>query len=179
MLIQSILCGSIVCKGPLSSRLWHKRAANTKKAGKKESQSYPATRANLCTARRLPPFLRELRIEANDMTQEQVAERSGYTPQYISYLEQRKYTPTIAAFGEIARSIGTIGVNQAWERLSNLLLQFAHLEVMSDTVIGAIDQDASTDTDRDVRRRIQAMLRKCTGERLLQAYERVKLIVEP
>src|SRR5258707_14158901 len=124
-------------------------------------------------------LLRELRIEAGDMTQEKLAEKSGYTSQYISYLEQRKYTPTIAAFGEIVKGLEIIGPNQAWERLSNLLPQFAHLEVKSDTVIAAIDQDASTDTDREVPRRIQAMLRKCTGEPLLQAYDRLKPILEP
>ncbi len=113
------------------------------------------------------------------MTQQKLAEKSGYTPQYISDLEQRKYTPTIAAFGEIAKGLENVSPNQAWERLSNLLLQFAHLEVKSDAVIAAIDQDASTDTDREVRRRIQAILRKCTGDRLLQAYDRLKPIVEP
>src|SRR5260370_1523127 len=97
----------------------------------------------------------------------------------MRYLEERKYTPTIAAFGEIVKALEIIGPNQAWERLSNLLPQFAHLEVKSDTVIAAIDQDASTDTDGEVRRRIQAMLRECTGDRLLQAYESMKAIVRP
>ena len=124
-------------------------------------------------------LLRELRMEAGDMTQQKLAEKSGYTPQYISDLEQCKYTPTITAFGEILKGLEIIRPNQAWERLSNLLLQFTHLEVKSDTLIAAIDRDASTDTDREVRRRIQAILRKCTGERLLQAYDRLKAIVEP
>jgi len=124
-------------------------------------------------------LLRELRMEAGDMTQQKLAEKSGYTPQYISDLEQRKYTPTITAFGEILKGLEIIRPNQAWERLSNLLLQFTHLEVKSDTLIAAIDRDASTDTDREVHRRIQAMLRRCSGERLLQAYDRLKLIVEP
>lgn len=92
-------------------------------------------------------LLTELRSEAGNMTQEKVAEKSGYTPQYISDLEQRKYTPTIAAFGEIVRGIGIVGENQAWERLSTLLSQFAHLEVKSETALPAIDQDAATDPD--------------------------------
>jgi len=112
------------------------------------------------------------------MTQQELAEKSGYTPQYISDLEQRKYTPTITAFGEIVKALEVVAPNQTWERLSNLLLQFAHLEVKSDTIIPAIDEDASTDTDREVRRRIQAMLRECTGNRLLQAYDSLKLVVE-
>jgi len=124
-------------------------------------------------------LLRELRMEAGDITQQKLAEKSGYTPQYISDLEQRKYTPTITAFGEIVKGLEIVAPNQTWERLSNLLLQFAHLEVKSDAIIAAIDQDASTDTDREVRRRIQAMLRKCTGDRLLQAYDSLKVIVEP
>ena len=124
-------------------------------------------------------LLRELRTEAGDITQQKLAEKSGYTPQYISDLEQRKYTPTITAFGEIVKGLEIVAPNQTWERLSNLLLQFAHLEVKSDAIIAAIDQDASTDTDREVRRGIQAMLRKCTGERLLQAYDSLKVIVEP
>ncbi len=124
-------------------------------------------------------LLRELRTEAGDMTQQKLAEKSGYTPQYISDLEQRKYTPTITAFGEIVKGLEVIAPNQAWERLSNLLLQFAHLEVRSDAVIAAIDQDASTDTDREVRRKIQAMLRRCSGDRLFQAYDSLKVIVEP
>src|SRR5260370_4313164 len=114
----------------------------------------------------------ELRMEAGEMTQQKLAEKSGYTPQYISDLEQRKYTPTIAAFGEIVKGLENISATQAWERLSDHLLQFAHLEVKSDALIAAIDQDASTDTDREVRRRIQAILRQCTGDRLLQAYDR-------
>jgi len=124
-------------------------------------------------------LLRELRTEAGDMTQQTLAEKSGYTPQYISDLEQRKYTPTITAFGEIVKGLEISAPSQTWDRLSKLLLQFAHLEVKSDAVIAAIDQDASTDTDSEVRRRIQAMLRECTGDRLLQAYESMKAIVRP
>ncbi len=121
-------------------------------------------------------LLTELRIEAGKMTQEKVAEKSGYTLQYISLLEQREYTPTIAAFGEIVKGIGIIEENRAWERLSTLLPQFAHLEVKADSAIAAIDQDASTDTDREVRRRLQAMLQKCSGERLLQAEDSIRQI---
>ena len=113
------------------------------------------------------------------MTQQTLAEKSGYTPQYISDLEQRKYTPTITAFGEIVKGLEISAPSQTWDRLSKFLLQFAHLEVKSDAVIAAIDQDASTDTDSEVRRRIQAMLRECTGDRLLQAYESMKAIVRP
>lgn len=119
-------------------------------------------------------LLTELRIEARNVRQQKVAQESGYTPQYISDLEQRKYTPTIAAFGEIVRGIGFVEGSRAWERLSALLSQFAHLEVNPEVVVPAIDQDASSDTDREVHRRIQAVLRKCSGERLLQVYEQVK-----
>ena len=150
-----------------------------RRGGKKVKSQVPRHPRELMYRAAFARLLRELRMEAGDMTQQKLAEKTGYTPQYISDLEQRKYTPTIAAFGEIMKGLESISPNQAWERLSNLLLQFAHLEVKSDTVIAAIDQDASTDTDRDVRRRIQALLRKCTGERLLQACDRLKPIVEP
>src|SRR5437667_11727814 len=146
-----------------------------RKKGKSNVPRHPREPVHRAAFARL---LRELRMEAGDMTQLKLAEKSGYTPQYISDLEQRKYTPTIAAFGEIVKGLENISPSQAWEHLSNLLLQFAHLEVKSDAVIAAIDQDASTDTDRDVHRRIQAMLRRCSGDRLRQAYDRFKLIVE-
>jgi len=151
----------------------HKRGG---KKGKSKAPRHPREPVYRAAFARL---LRELRMEAGDLTQQKLAEKSGYTPQYISDLEQRKYTPTITAFGEILKGLQIIGPNQAWERLSKLLLQFGHLEVKSDTLIAAIDQDASTDTDRDVRRKIQAILRKCTGEQLLQAYDRLKPIEEP
>ena len=146
------------------------------KRGKSKAPRHPREPVYRAAFARL---LRELRMEAGDITQQKLAEKSGYTPQYISDLEQRKYTPTITAFGEIVKGLEIVAPNQTWERLSNLLLQFAHLEVKSDAIIAAIDQDASTDTDREVRRRIQAMLRKCTGDRLLQAYDSLKVIVEP
>ncbi len=149
------------------------------RGGKKGKPKVPRHPRELVYRAAFARLLRELRMEAGDMTQHKLAEKSGYTPQYISDLEQRKYTPTIAAFGEIVKGLENVSTNQIWERLSNLLLQFAHLEVKSDTVTAAIDQDASTDTDRDIRRRIQAILRECTGERLVQAYDRLKPIVEP
>ena len=150
-----------------------------KRGGKKGKSKVPRHPREPVYRAAFARLLRELRTEAGDITQQKLAEKSGYTPQYISDLEQRKYTPTITAFGEILKGLEIIRPNQAWERLSNLLLQFTHLEVKSDTLIAAIDRDASTDTDREVHRRIQAMLRRCSGERLLQAYDRLKLIVEP
>ncbi len=150
-----------------------------KRGGKKGKSKVPRHPREPVYRAAFARLLRELRTEAGDITQQKLAEKSGYTPQYISDLEQRKYTPTITAFGEIVKGLEIVAPNHTWERLSNLLLQFAHLEVKSGAIIAAIDQDASTDTDREVRRRIQAMLRKCTGDRLLQAYDSLKVIVEP
>lgn len=47
-----------------------------------------------------------LRAEAG-MTQEQLAERSGLTQQYISDLERGKCNPTIVTLYELAQALGT------------------------------------------------------------------------
>src|SRR5712664_1005446 len=122
-----------------------------KRGGKKGKSKVPRHAREPVYRAAFARLLRELRSEAGEMTQQKLAEKSGYTPQYISDLEQRKYTPTIAAFGEIMRGLGIIAPHQAWERLSELLLQFAHLEIQTDELVAAIDEDASTDTDREVR----------------------------
>ena len=46
-----------------------------------------------------------LRAEA-DLTQEQLAERSGLTQQYISDLERGKCNPTIVTLYELAQALG-------------------------------------------------------------------------
>lgn len=151
-----------------------RKGGKHQKARGKRKRKIPRHPRELVYRAAFARLLTELRIEPGNVTQERVAEKSGYTPQYISDLEQRKYTPTIAAFGEIVRGMGIVGESRSWERLSSLLSQFAHLEVKPEADVPAIDQDASTDPDREVRRRIQAVLRKCSGERLLQVYEQVK-----
>jgi transcriptional regulator with XRE-family HTH domain len=47
-----------------------------------------------------------LRAEAG-LTQEQLAERSGLTQQYISDLERGKCNPTIVTLYELAQALGT------------------------------------------------------------------------
>lgn len=43
---------------------------------------------------------------AAGLTQEQLAERSGYSQQYLSELENGKRNPTIVAIYEIAQALG-------------------------------------------------------------------------
>jgi transcriptional regulator with XRE-family HTH domain len=43
---------------------------------------------------------------AKGLTQEQVEERSGFTQQYVSDLEQGKRNPTIVTLYELAQAIG-------------------------------------------------------------------------
>lgn len=44
--------------------------------------------------------------ETKGLTQEQLAERSGFTQQYISGLETGKRNPTIVSLYEIAQALG-------------------------------------------------------------------------
>jgi transcriptional regulator with XRE-family HTH domain len=124
-----------------------RKGGKHQKVGGGGKQNVPRHPRELVYRAAFARLLTELRIEAGNMTQENLAEKSGYTPQYISDLEQRKYTPTIAAFGEIVRGVGIVEGNRAWERLSTLLSQFAHLEQKPETTVPAIDQDASSDTE--------------------------------
>lgn len=53
--------------------------------------------------------VRRLRLERG-MTQEQFAERSGFSQQYISDLERGRRNPTIVSLYELAVALGTIPV---------------------------------------------------------------------
>lgn len=44
--------------------------------------------------------------QAKDLTQEQVAERSGLSQQYLSGLERGRRNPTIITLYELARALG-------------------------------------------------------------------------
>jgi transcriptional regulator with XRE-family HTH domain len=50
--------------------------------------------------------VRALRL-AKGWTQEQFAERSGFSPQYISGLESGRRNPTIVSLFELAQALGT------------------------------------------------------------------------
>ena len=50
--------------------------------------------------------IRRLRFDHDEMTQEQLANRSGCTRQTIIALEAGKYTPSLALAFRIARSFG-------------------------------------------------------------------------
>lgn len=49
--------------------------------------------------------------EQLDLTQEQVAERSGFSQQYISGLENGRRNPTIVSLYELALSLGVTQVD--------------------------------------------------------------------
>ena len=49
--------------------------------------------------------VRRIRLEKG-LTQEQFAERSGFTQQYISDLEQGKRNPTVVTLFELAQALG-------------------------------------------------------------------------
>ena len=48
---------------------------------------------------------------ARDMTQEQFAERSGFSQQYISDLERGRRNPTIVSLYELATALGVMPVD--------------------------------------------------------------------
>jgi len=51
--------------------------------------------------------VRKLRFENNEMTQQELADRSGCTRQTIVALEQGKYVPSLALAFRIAKELGT------------------------------------------------------------------------
>tara|TARA_R110000787_G_scaffold38249_2_gene96538 strand:- start:997 stop:1203 length:207 start_codon:yes stop_codon:yes gene_type:complete len=50
--------------------------------------------------------VKEARLKAQ-LSQEQLAERSGFTQQYLSGLERGQRNPTIVSLYEIAQALGT------------------------------------------------------------------------
>jgi transcriptional regulator with XRE-family HTH domain len=50
--------------------------------------------------------VKHLRVERG-MTQEQLAEQSGFTQQYISDLERGKRNPTVVSLLELAQALGS------------------------------------------------------------------------
>lgn len=56
--------------------------------------------------------VRRLRRE-RELTQEQFAERSGFSQQYLSGLEQGRRNPTVITVHELAQALGV----KAWELL--------------------------------------------------------------
>lgn len=50
--------------------------------------------------------VRRLRLAAG-MTQEQLAERSGFSQQYISDLERGRRNPTVVSLWELSQALGT------------------------------------------------------------------------
>ncbi|WP_156680903.1 helix-turn-helix domain-containing protein [Sphingomonas profundi] len=53
--------------------------------------------------------VRRVRHEAG-LSQEQLAERSGFTQQYISDLERGRRNPTVVSLFELAQALGTTPV---------------------------------------------------------------------
>ena len=51
--------------------------------------------------------IRQLRFEADEMTQAELAERVGVTRQTVIALEQGRYAPTLETAFKIARAFGT------------------------------------------------------------------------
>ena len=51
--------------------------------------------------------VRRLRV-ARDMTQEQFAEASGFSQQYISDLERGRRNPTVVSLFELAQALGAL-----------------------------------------------------------------------
>lgn len=61
--------------------------------------------------RRLVGFnFRRLRAEAG-LTQEQVADRTGFSQQYISGLEQGRRNPTVVTLFELSQAVGATPLN--------------------------------------------------------------------
>lgn len=54
--------------------------------------------------------VRRIRIERS-MTQEQFAERSGFSQQYISDLERGRRNPTIVSLYELAQALGATPID--------------------------------------------------------------------
>ena len=62
---------------------------------------------------RITNSIRRLRFEHGEMTQEDLADRTGVTRQTIIALEAGKYTPSLALAFRIARAFG-IGVEEVF-----------------------------------------------------------------
>ena len=58
--------------------------------------------------------IRRLRFEHGEMTQQELADRSGCTRQTIIALEQGKYVPSLALAFKIAREFG-VSVDEVFE----------------------------------------------------------------
>jgi putative transcriptional regulator len=58
--------------------------------------------------------VRKLRFDNDEMTQQELADRSGCTRQTIIALEQGKYVPSLALAFRIARSFG-VSVDEVFE----------------------------------------------------------------
>lgn len=54
--------------------------------------------------------VRRLRLAA-DLTQEQLAERSGFTQQYLSDLERGRRNPTVVSLYELAQALGATPID--------------------------------------------------------------------
>jgi len=70
--------------------------------------------------------LADLREKAG-LTQEQVAENSGYEEKYIGALERRKHTPTLTAVIQISNALN-VSPLETLELVLELIPKFAHLE---------------------------------------------------
>ena len=73
--------------------------------------------------------LADLREKAG-LTQEQVAEKSGYEEKYISALERRKHTPTLTAVIQISNAVD-VSPLETLELVLELMPKFAHLDAKS------------------------------------------------
>ena len=60
----------------------------------------------MTNAARIKNCIRRLRFDNDEMTQEELANRAGYTRQTIIALEQGKYVPSIELAFKIARAFG-------------------------------------------------------------------------
>jgi len=66
--------------------------------------------------------------EKSDLTQGQVAEKSGYEEKYIGALERRKHTPTLTAVIQISNAVN-VSPLETLELVMQLMPKFAHLEL--------------------------------------------------
>lgn len=65
--------------------------------------------------------------ETAELTQAEVAEKSGYAEKYIGFLEQRKHTPTLTALIEISKAVES-SPPEMLTGVLELMPSFAHLE---------------------------------------------------
>jgi putative transcriptional regulator len=71
-------------------------------------------RGNSGGSKRIANRIRRLRFEHDEMTQEELARRTGVTRQTIIALEAGKYTPSLELAFRIARTFG-VGVEDVFE----------------------------------------------------------------